>query len=284
MQIVRKLLLKISVLAFLFSFFSSLFILFIHIILIFFSVFPIMFLSISFLAIVGINQLFPFISIALFSLPSSCMLLFLYFQYLFCGLQHRALAYYKLNDIPLTFLRQNRYKMYQHLLPAFTLPPAFYLAFKFSMYLKAPETLLLLLPPCTIYVNLDLPYIYFLLLFTLSCFFALLSGIIFLLENSFNLSFVIGLVRLGVFFQVLFYLKYHYLFHIWRDIISWETILSFPLLLDFSDVIPLFSGFCYFCFLFLFLFFPPLYSMGIKLLLHVYIFSPHPLFCCNMSI
>lgn len=173
-----------------------------------------MFLSISFLAIVGINQLFPFISIALFSLPSSCMLLFLYFQYLFCGLQHRALAYYKLNDIPLTFLRQNRYKMYQHLLPAFTLPPAFYLAFKFSMYLKAPETLLLLLPPCTIYVNLDLPYIYFLLLFTLSCFFALLSGIIFLLENSFNLSFVIGLVRLGVFFQVLFYLKYHYLFHI----------------------------------------------------------------------
>ena len=38
-----------------------------------------------------------------------------------------------------------------------------------------------------------------------------------------------------------------------------------------------FYSFIYF---FTFIFFP-LYSMGTKLLLHVYIFFPHPLFCCT---
>ena len=46
-----------------------------------------------------------------------------------------------------------------------------------------------------------------------------------------------------------------------------------------------FCFFVFFCFvLFFSYFFSPLYSMGIKLFLHVYIIFPHPLFCCNMSI
>ena len=52
-------------------------------------------------------------------------------------------------------------------------------------------------------------------------------------------------------------------------------------LLDHVVILFLVSFFLFY--LFIYLFFFPLYSMRIKLFLHVYIF-PHPLFCCNMSI
>ena len=59
------------------------------------------------------------------------------------------------------------------------------------------------------------------------------------------------------------------------------------ILVRFVTTEPQWKLFFFFIFIFKNFFIFPLYSKGVRLSLHVYItitFSPHPLFCCNMSI
>ena len=91
----------------------------------------------------------------------------------------------------------------------------------------------------------------------LPCFFKYVNPLLYLLTSaweSYRLNYVIKIKKRIYMFLLFFPSKYDFLFSI---------------------------------FIFFYnLFFSPLYSKGIKLSLHIYIFFffPHPMFCCNMSI